>query len=245
MTEECEFEFHDLPERPKDFIEREFNHPRFLEELAFHEASHFVFDCLIVRTLQSFTEIKYMSICIDQFFEEGWNRVNGLRPDIDIADEDMTDPVLSRFYRFDKTRAAAKILSRLAGYASYPSFIEKTEFYFANPSEDKTKLYYYKLRKANFKRVSDLKNVERYLSYLGIDERQDVLERVESFLELVFEVMEYPSVRESIIIVSDLLKENECKKIEGQELNSAIKKVTELTESVPFIKILERCAKKF
>ena len=66
----------DNTERVKSFKEEIVDKTHLKIELAFHEASHFVFDCISSKFVCGFSPINFIISCADKLHENGFNRVD-------------------------------------------------------------------------------------------------------------------------------------------------------------------------
>jgi hypothetical protein len=234
-----QWQFADMPEQPKTYELKDINFKKLKRELSLHEASHFVFDCLLLKHFSVFTKINFAIICPERMDEGGWNVVNGTAPNIPI--ERMHDYFLKKFYIEEKARAIAKIFSFLAGYTSYLIFIEDNDFFINIPNEDKTKLFYFDIKNVPIHRCSDIEKTLRYLSYMDIQKHDEKIVKIKEYINEVKNLMKIEAIRNSIIFVGRKLYNNACQRIEGNELDKIVKEVQRLTNKVPFKEILQRC----
>lgn len=263
MEEKVEWELvlqgmeNDPTEKKPNFIERQFNTNEIKIELAFHEASHFVFDCLVLKWFNGFLPIKHMVTCLEKLFEDGFNVVRGVSPDVPERDtyvrssRDEPRGYLN-FYNEDKNRLVAKLLILIAGHTSFQVFLKAKvdifhkEYYlnvFENPNSNKVgdqiKAKSFFLGSALDSDISDFNKINKKLRiYFQLNkrsEKDDALIKLEKAAQVL---MECQAVNDSIRFIKNQLLKNECQKIEGRQLFLLVREVQRLTNKVVFDEVL-------
>lgn len=199
------------------------------EEIAFHEASHFVFQCLLFQLSLGFKPDHKIEYC--------YKRLNGkVEGFVPASDKAMSsDYELRRWYIQDHKRTIARILSTLAGHASCKYFFRKNDEYFiSDPNLEKLTVKFYRIRGFPFSNLSDgshdIENIKRYLSYI---QKADCFEKTtEYFLEEVLFLMREQPIENAIRHVKDEIIKRDCHCIEGEALDRLKKKVLQLTRTV-------------
>lgn len=223
-------------------------------ELAIHEASHFVFNCLGLINLEQFTSNEYMSICLEKF-DSDFNAVMGFLPDVPkstmYAKNYNTHPDgYQKFYKDDRRRILAKLLALAAGYASYQVFIEPQDYFISNDIKERERngndkrlfdVEYYHINTDKIKECSDFYEIAIMLKdYYGLDNYQERLKVISETVAYVQNIMKRIEISESIKVVANILLENQCRKIEGIKIRCLEKEICTKLKNVSYLGILEK-----
>lgn len=225
-------------------------------ELAFHEASHLVFNCLGLRHLDGFSPLFFIASCAENAHEDSSNVVNGFAPNVPknlmYRRRNEEPKVLLDFYNEDRKRLVAQLISGVAGYASYQVFMKykcKEEYFIGcsvikETSEDYRKLRYYRKEHALYSFSSDFTYIDAKLKTYYELNSQEAVEATIKLIEIVQKLMHIPAVNMSIRFVKNKLLKNQCIKIEGNRLVQMCKEVDRLTNKIQFESILEQYIEK-
>ena len=237
----------------KQAINKELPLKDFELELAYHEASHFVFSCLILKNLVGFTPLNFVIICPQKYFEGGFNKINGVMPAgvperLTYVGSNMEEAVgFKEFYNSNRNRLIAKLLSTVAGHASYQVFIKNEKFYIHCPIQieknqpigDSINVDGYQEQFALNSDRSDFIYLKRkllnYFSFKG----DQLAQATSVIISSAQELMKMQSVKVTIGFIKNQLLQSPCKRIEGEQVRDLVREVKRMTNKVPFIKILE------
>ncbi len=236
-------------ENKTGFVERVKSISEVKTELAYHEASHFVFSCLGLKHVSEFTPISFIMTCLE---DENSNIVNGFGPNIDMPKyskkRNEKPEEYYNFYKNDRRRIVAKILSSLAGYASFKVFISEDDYFISMNTGVRInsyhrKLTYYCLRSALFEyeQISDLENVKEKLAdfYSHMNDKNIIFTTIVELINIVQELMQKnQGVNDCIRFVKNELLKNPCSKIEEKQLNHMICEVNRLTNQLDYMQTL-------
>lgn len=252
------------PELP--YEERIVKVNEFRKEIAFHEASHFVFHVLGLVHVTGFTPINFAICCAHKVNqEELFNVVQGFAPDVPhsqtFGNDEIEPSGYLKFFNEDRKRLVASLFSSIAGYSSYPVFMQKRKFYIFSSvhkvGRKRLKIKYYALQNAKSSDTSDFNKLFRKLHFYYFSEAQ--LEKVgfEKYniwdrkikaltvlTENVQQLMRQRAVNDSIRMVKNELLKTECQKIEGYRLNKLVSKVKIMTKKTNIIDALEALKEK-
>lgn len=252
-------------EEKEPFARRTKTSDEMLLEVAYHEASHFVFGVMSLKYVTGFIGHIFMRVCPENFIQDndengnGYNVVNGFAPDVPLhktyvrSQREEPNGYLE-FYNEDRKRLVAKMLVTLAGYSSYQIFNkgkQEDEYFVGIPPElDEVKterkripifdLTYYDNSNLQHNPASDFQNASKKLRIyyeLNPDERNEAIKKLIGECQ---ELMEIQAVNESIRYVKNRFLERECELIEGEELQEIIEEVQRLTNNVSLSEILEK-----
>ncbi|NUQ23086.1 MAG: hypothetical protein HUU34_03975 [Saprospiraceae bacterium] len=227
-------------EVPNPPITKSINHEGMEKELAFHEAGHFVFSCMMTKYLPVFTPIDYAITCseITDLNNDERNVVHGNAP-IGLTDDDLKNPgKLRKFYIDDNKRIIVKVFTSFAGVATYPEFIESVDRFVGIPNGNGDALTYYDFKTAYSLRFADFNNIKRWIKYINIPSYKETI-FVCKLLEGTRRMMKIQAVRDSIIYIHRRLLKNKCNRVEGIELAKLIVEVQRLTNKVPYMAIVK------
>jgi hypothetical protein len=210
-------------------------------ELAFHEASHFVFICLLSKYVNGFSEINHIISCVDKI--HGFNHVNSFTPKLSVSvfrDEKEFLICEKEFFKKDKKRLVVCLMICIAGYCSYQVFIEDNQYFIGFIQNENTlDIQYYRIENAFDSNTEDFKFIKNKLRIYYEIENQEACTTVVKLLQNVKNTMKIPSVKNSIRFVKNILLKNQCKKIEGKELEKIEKKVKLFTNKIDLKGLLE------
>lgn len=213
-------------------------------ELAIHEASHFVFNCLALENLEGFKDMDYMITCFERYEEEGFNRVSGMTPAIKPQrSKAEAENEIAKFYMEDHRRIIAKLLSHIAAYSSYQVFISNSIYYINGTQkfvveDKKVECTYFAIEGQNMSGTYDFKNVEKKLREVCNTDKDEIIEVMK---KLTFEtqgLMRINEVNECIEYIANKLLESECKRIEGEELKRLVADVQKKARPAEYIDTL-------
>jgi hypothetical protein len=229
-------------------------------ELAIHEASHFVFNSMLIKTVPGFTVIDTMVMCLEAAFlnekdktDHINNRVQGMIPDVSEAKTyrrsySRDDPsAYVEFFESDRTRLSSVLLGKAAGYASYKVFIDTApnEFYIGGEAtkidgKNEARVQYWRIE--NGIATDDFNYIHNKLrQYYGLNPS----ERNEACIKIVKEcqqLMMVQAVNDSIRFVARKLLNHECVRIDCLPLLRIIREVQRMTNKVQLQPILGRLA---
>lgn len=240
----------------KYFIERNIKIESLEIELAFHEASHFVFNCMALKCVTGFMSINSIISCAEKLNVNGFNVVNGFAPDVPedktyVRDHNEEAIGYLEFYNEDRKRLVAKILTLTAGYSSYQIFIKNDKYYIGVKNDGihpvgtgLLRMKYFSKKAAISSNTSDFKKLSKKLRiyyHLSMDERNEAISRLTSYTQ---EIMQIQAVNDSIRFVKNQLVKNKCTKIKGSQLSTLVSEVNRLTNKVPFEDLLVKLSNK-
>jgi hypothetical protein len=210
-----------------------------------------------LKHLDEFSPLSFMISCAEKSHEQGFNVVNGFAP---IVPENLTysrsrheEPKgFLDFYNGDRKRLVAKLISSVAGYASYQVFMKykRKEEYFIGCSVTKEsseyyrKLKYYRKECALYSFSSDFTYIDAKLKTYYELNSQEAVEATIKLIEIVQKLMDILAINMSIRFVKNKLLKNQCIKIEGNRLVQMCKEVDRLTNKIQFESILEQYIEK-
>ena len=129
-----------LEDKNPRYISKKISQKEFSIELAYHEASHLVFQRLIHKLDLGFSEPINMFIdskneqkagCVHGFF------LSSINPN--PFDTPKNQNEIETFFTYKKERLFSDCLQHLAGYTSYKAFIDtKTDYYISNSDINKS-----------------------------------------------------------------------------------------------------------
>lgn len=242
MEDNTEFDFElfindGMPLPPPCSIPKEYNQAGFLNELAFHEASHFVFDILGKRLSLGFSPIE--AIKISPTDPKG-NYVRGFHSP--FPETDAMSGINRKKWYFENesqkhNRLFTKALSLIAGYTSYQIFVEDTP-HFINPKIEEGGNSF-----PNYHRIdclpdpppSDFQLLSEMLGWIGQNSTKKVLE----IQNVVKKIMHHPSVANAIRFVKNYLLKNIGREISGTELNYLKRGVERQIQKISLEKYLD------
>lgn len=247
--------------RPIPPDERVVRIKKFKDEIAFHEASHFVFSVLFLRYFPPgvFSPINFITCCAKKVNEQGHhNVVNGFAP-MNIpeyklwAEEGKEPSGFIEFYNSDRRRLAAIILVFIAGYSSYQVFVKYKEHYiFSNvkfnvPQTGVCTITYLDKYNAIGSDADDFVKIDRKLRTYYLDSLRSGKSKVDAisnFTEAAQALMRQKAINDSIRMVKKILLKHECNKIEGWELDCLVQMVSKFTNKIELNDILDRLKDK-
>lgn len=223
-------------EGPKTFETKELYRKGIDFELAMHEASHFVFDCLMLKYTKGFKSIVEAIVSSNNVNE---CRISGVEPD--IPDGHKHDFFWKKFYLEDKNRLVARIICTIAGNASYKVFIDsRTSFFIGVPNEGRTLINYYSIDTVPLTLPNaDFTKINKYLGYVGIENINNRRELMHLYLEKTQDLMKIPAIDNSIKYVKNILLKNDGKVVSGDTIVKMITHVQRFTHQVPFKSFLK------
>lgn len=209
--------FEEEEENSNKSKEIEIDYNQFLIELAYHEASHFVFDQLILKMDLGFHQIESIFVHCEKESKTIKGVVSGLGKSI-------TD--LRKFYKADTRRVYARLITTLAGYTSRTVFIKDdidSSFFISKADlSDNYKngmLYYYSIEIAP-SAIDDIRKTKAYLKeYLQVKTTNDKDIAIHRLVSDIQSLMETPAIHSAIGYVKNTLVKNNGTQIVGKELN--------------------------
>lgn len=223
----------------------------FLNEVAYHEASHFVFQQLIVKDYTEFIEPSRINVCVKE--EEPFiGQVDDFLPDVfpkgividnKIIGKHFGD--ITQFYDNSPQKVYLYCLQCLAGYYSYKFFFTKEENFIGIPKhkdssslEKVIRIDYYPLEDAPmlpttqpysqdhnsifFKRLFNIQIFKVEHKFRYINEVNNDLDKA----------MNLPSIKEAIIYVKNQIVKYNGVPIEGAVLDTLKDEVKRIIEPV-------------
>lgn len=230
---------------------------KFKDEVAFHEASHFVFSVLFLNYFPpgTFSPISSITCCAEKVGEKGYpNVVSGFSPvnipvfKLSTKVEGEEPPGFIEFYNRDRRRLAAMILVFIAGYSSYQVFVRDKEHYifssvkFNAPKTGSCTIAYLDKYNAIGSDADDFVKIDRKLRTYYLDSLRSGKSKVDAisnFTQAAQDLMRQKSVNDSIRMVKKVLLKHECSKIEGWELDRLVRMVSGFTNKIELDGILE------
>ncbi|WMX16581.1 hypothetical protein [Aureispira sp. CCB-E] len=195
-------------------VEKEIDYKNFLIELAYHEASHFVFDQLILKMNLGFTPVCSMFVHADKENKILEGKVSLL--------ERTNNKSPYAFYKQNPMRLYAFLLVTLAGYTSRLVFIDNDPFFISKTdlkNYTDGKLFYYSLDILP-RDVDDVRKTQDYIREFLKIQRNQQKEMITSLVADIELLMEKPAMNLAIRYVKNILIENNGTEIIGQELES-------------------------
>ena len=245
MFEEWLISFEDKNPR---YISKKISQKEFSIELAYHEASHLVFQRLIYKLNLGFNEP--INIFIDSKNEQNAGYVHGFGASGLVYNSRLVDENdIKAFYTDKKERLFSDCLQYLSGNTSYKAFIDSTtEYYISNSdinmSEYKMKMYKLDTVPNHQHGVDDYFKVKNRLQYIDVSDKQSVYSFYQKITNDVLEIMDIRAVELSIRYVKNHLLRNDGKLIQGKYFQEIKEFVDELIKNVsikPFLsKYLEK-----
>ena len=223
-----------------------------LNEIAFHEASHFVFQALITNCTDDFSIPSGIETIISN---DGIPQGQVIGFNCRIFEDGLPNTVeqlyseLCEFYAANKHSAVLELFSLMSGYSSYQVFVEpgKPDF-IALPKHEIVdgqppilKSSYYDLEHAPPSRggIKDLFRIRHLLRCLS--KGDDYLEIVKRLTDDIIELMNIQCVNDSIRFVRNQLLEKKNKgRIENEKLINMWNKVKRLTGNVSLSEAISR-----
>ena len=238
----------DNEEQEKEFELRKFNYNSMLEEVAIHEASHFVFGILVRRIEPEYTEIYSLRVDVDKHIAVG--HTNGILPPVGENELKEAD----NWFRADRIRIIARFFSTLVGYATYKSFFSDVEYFIGYRTgfpQNRDEVYYYNLKSAlsnnpynkepKYCDIMDYYIINKYFKLLEINNESQKLELCELAISYLLVFLKKRAIKNSIWVVKNILRKNNGNTIEGDELKKIYIEVEEITKKIS----LEKLIKKF
>lgn len=222
--------FADVPRGKISFKDTSVNSfKEIIDEIALHEASHFVFNCMFLKEKLGFSRINYIQICTTNLEK---CVVSGFAPNLPSVR--MHDIWLKDFYTGDLRRIRAKLISLLAGYMSCKFFLRKdNDFFIGVPKVEEKKIRYFSIETVPLTAdVSDFRKASKYLDYINIEQgkKRETLSTIAD--NVVIELMKVQAIHDSIRYVQRELISNECRPIKDNQLDLLIDEVQRLTNKV-------------
>ncbi len=230
---------------------------KFKDEIAFHEASHFVLSVLFLNYFPSgtFSPISSITCCAEKVGEKGYpNVVSGFSP-VNIPDNKLNTryegeepPGFIEFYNNDRKRLAAIILVFIAGYSSYQVFVQNKEHYifsnvkFNDPQTGFCAITYFDKYNTIESNAGDFVKIDLKLrTYYSncLRSGKSKADAISSFTKAAQGLMRQKPVNDSIRMVKKVLLKHECNKIEGRELDDLVQMVSKFTNKMELNGILE------
>jgi hypothetical protein len=215
----------DNNERNKNRIETEIDYDNFLIELAYHEASHFVFDQLILKMDLGFSPVTRIFVHCSR--ED--KILNGV-----VTGLGGYEGSSNSFYRGDNSRVYARLLTTLAGYTSRLVFIDDSPFFISEADLDNYtngKLFYYTIETAP-RKISDVRKTKDYIQqYLDFSIAQrDKL--INSLIEDIKLLMKTPAMKLAIGYVKNVLVQHNGVEVIGRALEHIKLKIDILSSKI-------------
>jgi hypothetical protein len=219
-----------------------------------------VFSVLGLAHVTGFTPIKFAICCAHKVNQEKlFNVVQGFTPDVPhsqtFGNEEHEPPGYLQFFNEDRKRLVASLFSTIAGYSSYPIFMQKSKFYIScgeKVGKKLVKIKYYNLENAKFSETPDFNKLFRKLHFYYFSEvqiekfgydRYNLWDRKIKALtvltENVQQLMRQRAVHDSIRMVKNELLKTECQGIRGRRLDKLAKKVQVMTKKIDITAVLE------
>lgn len=223
-----------VPEREERFITRKLTDEEILNELAFHEASHFVFNCMVYRLGLDFLAPRGIEICS----EKHNGRVFGFSPNL-TESELQRESILKDWYTGNINRLIGRMLGTIAGYTSYQIFIEDSPYFVAVVDDNQREVKYFKLLTAPVRPYnSDFTRFREYIEYIHTGYEFEGIK--EFFYNEAKKLMQIQAVNDSIRFIRNYLVERDCQFVEGKELARLRREVIRLTNKIPILEVLEK-----
>jgi len=152
-------------------INREIVAKKLLRELAYHEASHFVFCAFAERLKVGFNRVLSIEIHPEKQRENNpapTGLVHGFGSP--YGDETLkAKEATKNWYLLDPKRYYSSLFQSIAGYTSYQVFIENVEHFIDQPEPENyvSSIPYYRIE--CLPDVSDLKKIQEKLGWKGVE----------------------------------------------------------------------------
>lgn len=240
-----------MPKPEKRVESRAFDFEPMLDEVAIHEASHFVFNVLVLRLKLGFTDLYGVKIKVDDEFAGG--ETEGCLPPVDAGDPEGRN----QWFIENPKRIWARFFSTMVGYVTYKSFLNDDDYFIGRRTgliQDKERVYYYNLKSAlkenpyvpkKHSRIHDFFLINKYFQLLGIEDFSRKQEVCEVVIKELMKLLAKESIRRSIEYVKNILKSNNNRKIEQEELEEMHDQVNELTKNVSLADLVKEYELKF
>lgn len=221
---------------------REIIPKRLVKQLAYHEASHFVFCILAERLKIGFKPVLSIEIHPENKIEEN-AAPNGLVYGFGSPYGDETPQAkekTKKWYLENSKRYFSSIFQTIAGHTSYQVFIEDVEHFIGIPD------YLNYVNTVPFYRLdclpndSDLEKIQEKLEWKGITTVEEKVRVLILLRNEVKQVEEVPIVNQSIRFVANRLIKAKGRKIERKELASIRDKVNVMTKRASIIPYLTK-----
>jgi len=248
--------FADFPEeeREQEFELKDFDYSAILEEVALHEASHFVLGVLVKRLNLGFTPINGLIIKVETDFVGGETMGGGPA----VSNYDLVGAI--NWLKENPKRIIAKFLSTIVGYATYKFFFNDSEYFISfksNEAQYKEKVIYYNLKTAlkqndrssrklgtrPISRITDYRIINDYFKYLEIHDFEQKLEICEFAITIVIDLLNRNAIQLSIRRVKNILKQKNGVKLEGHELHTIFEIVDNMTKKISLIPYISKFEK--
>lgn len=200
----------------------------FLNEVAFHEAGHFVFNIMITSISDDFHEPTGITVEVIEGFPFK-AMVEGFQPEIfKRGKSPIRAEEKETFYEDDPRIVFLYSFSLLAGYVTYSVFIDRNseEEYFSYIEEtDKESLKatvpikYFNHKKALRSRdgIKDLYQLKKTLIHAGYTDNTDRLEMEKKFIEATQTLMNVQAVNDSIRFIRNILVKQKGEHLSDKE----------------------------
>ena len=231
-----------LDDKNPRYISKKISKKEFSIELAYHEASHLIFQRLIHKLDLDFNEP--INIFIDSKNEQNAGCVHGFGASGLVYNSRLIDEDdIKAFYTDKKERLFSDCLQYLSGNTSYKAFIDSTtEYYISdsdiNMSEYEMKMYKLDTVPDNQEGVDDFFKVKKRLQYIDVFDKKSKYSFYQKFTADVLKIMGIRAVELSIRYVKNHLLRNDGKLIQGKYFQEIKEFVDELIKNVsisPFL----------
>lgn len=222
-----------------------------LNEVAFHEASHFVFQLLIIKEYSEFNYPDSITVSV-KFKERFEGEVYGFSPkviDKAIKSDIYKERCLLNAFYLKPQNVYYYCFQKLAGFNSFKAFIKNRIEYFALLNyndglelKEKNSVNYYSLEKApnmyGSLYIKDINDCHNKLTSLGYGNKLSKDKYLKELIKDIDKVMGINEVRQAITEVKNILEINNGKKIEGQEFKDLIDKTNNHVKGINLMKLI-------
>lgn len=209
------------------------------KEIAYHEAGHFLIDCLVLKEKLGFTEIIEAQIFADENVARGNVRK---REDPNRG----TELQKRNFYLENINRCAYKILTLCAGYATYLKYFDNDnkDYYIGIYEQDRVFRRYNLINFPTYDNGFDYLKIKNYLSYYKVRGKDKLFRIINYTNEELIRFMSNGGNKSAIGFVKNMLLQHNKTALTGDILQSIIEVVNVHTKRITISKILTRISLK-
>lgn len=217
---------------------------KIVHEIAFHEAGHLVFDILGLRLGLGFAEVFGYEMDAQNRHGQVIGFYHGAEKRATRDGRKAWIPTdIRHWYREDKRRVATKILTLMAGYATYRNYLasneDEKEAFITVLTDDRSKLYYYTIDNRTIPQVGkgnmhDFERIQLLMGYLSIETWDYRLECERVVLEELDLLMQNPRITNAIKFAKNRLKNSRGSRISGKKFRAIVKFINHQVKRVDY-----------
>lgn len=208
-----------------DLCTKELTIKNAIEEMAYHEAAHFVFNVLITKQGHEFPYPKRVDFKV----------VKGERFTAEVVKSFTSGFGIIPFY-VDEKLGFLLCLSLLSGYSSHRAFIQEEKCFIGPmPSilSESNEVVYYSIGLAiDRKEIQDIEECRKVLINIFRLENRKIKECIKSLQLLSEEVINNQKIKEGIIYVKEVLVDKNPSVIDGKELKKLVTNVESIISEI-------------